>query len=112
MRGSPSDGSAAVKRGNPPAIGVGLMRKLAKRLVAVTPEHYTSKTRCKCLGPCGPRAVGRENGQEGAPQNRDQAACNIGLQFRRLFAGEGALRALSDEEREFQRLQAACAACG
>ena len=48
-----------------------------------------------------------------APHNRDRtAACNIGLQFRRLFAGEGALRALSDEEREFQRLQAACAACG
>ena len=31
------------KKGNPPAIGVGLMRKLAKRfVVALTPEHYTS----------------------------------------------------------------------
>ena len=31
------------------------MRKLSKRfVVALTPEHGTSKTCCKCLGPCGP----------------------------------------------------------
>ena len=46
---------AACNRGNPPCIGVGLMRKLSRRfVVAPTPEAYTSKTCCRCLGPCGP----------------------------------------------------------
>lgn len=40
---------------NAPCIGVGLMRKLARRfVVAPTPEAYTSKTCCRCLGECGP----------------------------------------------------------
>ena len=42
------------KRGNPPAMRIGLMRLLAKELLlVVTPEHYTSKTCCRCGGPCG-----------------------------------------------------------
>ena len=50
-----TDGASCVKRGNPPTIGVGLTRKLSKRFaVALTPEHGASKTRCECLGPCGP----------------------------------------------------------
>ena len=40
----------ACNKGNPPCIGVGLMRKLAKHfVVALTPEAYTSKTCCRCL---------------------------------------------------------------
>ena len=43
-----SDTASCVKRGNPPTIGVGLMRKLAKRfVVALTPEHHTSSICCK-----------------------------------------------------------------
>ena len=42
---------ATCNKGNPPCIGVGLMRKLAKRfVVAITPEQYTSKTCCRCMG--------------------------------------------------------------
>lgn len=47
--------SSACNRGNPPCIGVGLMRKLARRfVVSPTPEAYTSKTCCRCLGRFGP----------------------------------------------------------
>jgi hypothetical protein len=47
----------AANPGNAPCIGAGLMNKLAKRfVVALTPEHHTSKTCCKCLRPCGPWA--------------------------------------------------------
>ena len=46
---------AACNRGNPPCIGVGLMRKLSRRfVVSPTPEAYTSKTCSRCLGGCGP----------------------------------------------------------
>lgn len=45
----------ACNKGNAPCIGVGLMRKLARRfVVAPTPEAYTSKTCCRCLGEAGP----------------------------------------------------------
>ena len=48
-------GNDACKRGNPPCIGVGLMKKLAKRfVVSPTPEHCTSKTCFRCFSPCGP----------------------------------------------------------
>ena len=119
-------GSAA-NRGNAPCIGVGLMNKLAKRfLVALTPEQYTSKTCCRCLHPCGPWAeledkMGRkirgvrvfQNEECRLPQNRDRTgAANIGLQFRRLYGGEGPIRTMTDEDREFNRLNVAiCAVC-
>ena len=117
----------AANRGNAPCIGVGLMNKLAKRfVVALTPEQYTSKTCCKCLHPCGPwvgleEKMGRkirgvrvcQNEECRLPQNRDRTgASNIGLQFRRLYAGEGPLRPLTEEDAEFNRLNVAlCVAC-
>ena len=118
-----TDGASCVKRGNPPAIGVGLMRKLSKRfVVALTPEHGTSKTCCKCLGPCGPWKEVEERRKtkirglricqdEGCklPMNRDRlGASNIGLNFCRLFRGQTPMRTMSDEEREFHRLQIGC----
>ena len=57
----------ACNKGNPPCIGVGLMRKLARRfVVAPTPEAFTSKTCCVCFGKhgrvseCGPWAEKEE----------------------------------------------------
>jgi len=45
----------ACNKGNPPCIGAGLMHKLSQNFVVVpTPEAYTSKACCKCLGPCAP----------------------------------------------------------
>ena len=48
---------AACSRGNPPALGIGLMKEFAKDfLVVPTPEHHTSSTCSKGLrigrGPC------------------------------------------------------------
>ena len=41
--------TGACNKGNPPCIGVGLMRKIARRfLVVPTPEQYTSKTCHRC----------------------------------------------------------------
>ena len=112
--------SSWVKRGNPPTIGVGLMKKLSKRfVVSLTPEHHTSQTCCKCLGVCG-AWTDKENEMgkklrglricqdEGCklPQNRDRmGASNIGLQFRRLFSDQGPIRQMTDEERELHRLR-------
>ena len=116
---------AACNKGNPPTIGVGLMNRLSKRfVVALTPEQFTSKTCCKCLGPAGPwEQLEKERGtkvrglrrcQNEAcmlPQNRDRTgASNIGLQFRRLFAGHGPIRSMTDEELEFHRLNV-CVEC-
>ena len=106
---------AACNKGNPPCVGVGLLRKLAKRfVVALTPEHYTSKTCCRCHGPCGPHSTLRTNDgkeirglrvcqNEGCNliQNRDRTgAINIGTQFTRLFCGDGPLRPFTDVEVE------------
>ena len=97
-------------RGRPPCIEAGLMKRLSRRfLVAPTPEHHTSKTCAKCLGPCGAhptlhhRRRVRSNGectwrdvsigglrlcqQEDCKflQNRDRAAAGlIGLNLFRL----------------------------
>ena len=50
-----SRAGAACNKGNPPCIGVGRMRKLAKPVVAAaTPAHYTPKTCCGCMGSRGP----------------------------------------------------------
>ena len=46
--------SAACNRGNPPAVGAGLLKRLARDFVVVpTPEHHTSKTCVRCEGLCG-----------------------------------------------------------
>ena len=117
---------AGVKKGNPPTIGVGLMRKLAKRfVVSLTPEHHTSKTCCKCMAPAGPwvekeakwgkKVRGLRVCQDERcklPQNRDRmGAANIGHQFRRLFDGLNPIKQMSDEERAFHALNVACIEC-
>ena len=116
---------AACNRGNPPCVGVGLMRKLARRfVVAPTPEAYTSKTCCHCLGPCGPWAEKEEamgwtirglrrcqNEECKLPLNRDKnGATNIGTNFQRLFDNRPTIRSMSDEELAFHRA-ALCLAC-
>ena len=112
-------------KGHPPAIGVGLMKRLARDfVVALTPEHYTSKTCVKCGGKCGahPSLKTKTNREIrglrvcqhegcGLLQNRDRTgATNIGFQFARLVRGQAPLRLMSDEELEFHRLRA-CAEC-
>ena len=109
---------AAYNRGNPPCIGVGLMRKLSRRfVVSPTPEAYTSKTCCGCLGPCGPWE--EKEGQMGEkirglrrctqrdcmlPLNRDKnGATNIGTNFMRLFENKTPIRSMSDEDLAFHR---------
>ena len=109
---------AACNRGNPPCIGVGLMRKLARRfVVSPTPEAYTSKTCCRCLSPCGPweekeaemgrklRGLRRCTQRDCMlPLNRDRnGATNIGNNFRRLMEGVGPIRCMSDEDLAFHR---------
>ena len=128
---------AACNRGLPPCIGVGLMKKLSRHfVVAPTPEHHTSKTCARCLGPCGAhptlrhwRRV-RSNGertwrevpirglrlcqQEDCKflQNRDRAAAGlIGLQFERLLDDKPPLRTMSEEEVELHRNNLLCVAC-
>lgn len=115
----------ACNRGTPPCVGVGLMRKLAQRFtVVLTPEAYTSKTCCKCLGACGPwkekeeemgykiRGLRRCQNEECIlPVNRDKnGATNIGTQFMRLMRGQGPIRAMTDEDLEFHRA-ALCFEC-
>ena len=99
--------AAACNRGNPPCIGVGLMRKLARRFVVVpTPEAYTSKTCCRCLGECGAwkelenermrkiRGLRRCTQRDCmAPLNRDKnGAINIRINFIRLIQGQDPIR--------------------
>jgi hypothetical protein len=116
-------------RNIPPCVGVGLMRRLAHRfVVVVTPEHYTSKTCARCLGPCGPHPTLRHatlNGGDGREirglrvcqneeckqfANRDHmGACNIATNFERLVAGLPSIRQLSRDETEMHRLR--CMEC-
>ena len=109
----------ACNKGNPPCIGVGLMRKLAKHfLVVPTPEQYTSKTCHKCMHECaahptmrttkknreirGLRVCQDENCK--AFLNRDvNASRNIGLQFKRLFEGKSPIRLMTAEDLEFHK---------
>ena len=116
------------------------MRKLSKRFVVVpTPEAYTSKTCCRCFGPCGrwkekEEAMVEERKQLGhnkrktkeirglrrcqneeckfLPLNRDKnAAVNIGYNFKRLFRGEEAIRKLSTNEKNVLKMQIQCFGC-
>jgi hypothetical protein len=117
----------ACNKGNAPCIGVGLMRKLAKHfVVCLTPEAYTSKTCCSCLGECTSwKEMDEKRGKEVRglrrcynencmiPLNRDRnGATNIGNNFKRLFAGELPIRELSDDDRELNDLALRCAQCG
>lgn len=109
---------AACNKGNPPCIGVGLMRKLARHfVVAPTPEAYTSKTCCRCLGECGPwTEVEEKMGKKlrglrrctqrdcMIPLNRDRnGATNIGTNFARLMANQPPIRSMTDEDLAFHR---------
>ena len=109
---------AACNKGNPPCLGVGLMRKLSRRfVVSPTPEAYTSKTCCRCLGLCGPweekeaemgkkiRGLRRCTQRDCMlPLNRDKnGATNIGTNFMRLFEDKTPIRSMSDEDLDFHR---------
>ena len=94
------------------------MRKLARRfVVAPTPEAYTSKTCCRCLGEAGPWAeVEEKMGKKirglrrctqrdcMIPLNRDKnGATNIGTNFTRLMADQPPIRSMTDEDLAFHR---------
>jgi hypothetical protein len=111
-------GNDPCKRGIPPCIGVGLMRKLSKRFVVVpTPEHCTSKTCFRCLGACSPWKEVEEKMEKKIrglrlctqrdcmlPLNRDKnGAINIGHNFERLMRGESPIKAMTEEEVAFHR---------
>jgi hypothetical protein len=116
----------ACNKGTPPAVGAGLMKRLALHfVVAPTPEQYTSKTCAGCGGLCGPHPVLRtrhnkdtirglrvcQNEGCGLLFNRDKlGARNIGTQFHRLLAGQGPLKTMTTEELEFHRLNV-CLEC-
>ena len=108
---------APCNRGNPPCIGVGLMRKLARHfVVAPTPEQFTSRTCYRCGGTCAAHdTIRTRNNREvrglrvcqdegcKAHLNRDaNASRNIGIQFGRLFEGLPPLRQLSPQDAELQ----------
>jgi hypothetical protein len=108
----------ACNKGNAPCIGVGLMRKLARRfVVSPTPEAYTSKTCCRCLGECGPWAEVEKRMEKKIrglrrctqrdcmiPLNRDKnGATNIGRNFTRLMADRPPIRSMTDEDLAFHR---------
>jgi transposase len=110
----------ACNKGTPPAIGVGLMKRLARDfVVALTPEHCTSKTCVACGGLCGAYPTLKTKTSKeirglrvcqhegcGLLQNRDRTgATNIGRQFARLVRGQPPLRPMSGEELEFHRLR-------
>ena len=108
----------ACNKGNPPGIGVGLMRKLSRRfVVSAAPEAYTSETCSACLGPCGPceqkeLEMGRKiRGLRRCAQrgcmlllNRDRSgATNIGTNLKRLFKDQGPIQAMGEEDLAFHR---------
>ena len=117
---------SACNKGNPPAVGAGLMKRLALNfVVAPTPEHYTSKTCVKCMGICGPHpTLKTKNNKDirglrvcqhegcGLLQNRDKTgATNIGLQFERLLQGKSPIKEMDNEELEFHRINTCLGCC-
>ena len=109
---------AVCNRGNPPCIGIGLMRKLSRRfLVSPTQEAYTSKTCCRCFGQSGPwlemeEARGKKiRGLRRCTQrdcmllmNRNKmGAINIGTNFQRLMKGDSTIRSMTEQDLAFHR---------
>ena len=128
----------ACNKGNAPAIGVGLMKRVAKELpVVLTPEYFTSQLSSRDGGKCGRhrkveqnrlrdhptwrnawtggvkeiRGLRLSNNSEIArPLNRDaNAAVNIGVNGMRLLYGLGAIKAMSDEDVALLQMDAAVA---
>ena len=110
---------AACSRGNPPALGIGLMKEFAKDfLVVPTPEHHTSGTCSICLrsgrgpqdaSPCAVMETARSTRIRGlrfcqtcsSHLNRDQnASLNIAMNFRLYMSQNSGIRALTAQERE------------
>lgn len=109
----------ACNKGNPPAVGVGFMKRLARDFVVMpTPEHFTSKTCVKCGGLCGPHPTLRTKDDKkirgllvcqhvgcGLPQNRDKTgATNIGKNGCRLLLNQAPIRSMTEEDVEFHRV--------
>ena len=116
---------AAMSRNNVILIATSHYRRWFVLGLSPTPEHFTSKSCCKCLAQCGPwKEVETKMGHSirglricqdetcKLPQNRDRTgALNISVQFKRLFEDKPPIRVMTDEEREFHRLNLACVAC-
>lgn len=113
------DASSCIKKGTAPAIGKGLLNKLRKRfLCAITPEFGTSSMCIKCFSKAGRWTEKEEKWKKpvrglrvcqnescGCALNRDRSAAKlIGLNFKRLIAGQTMVCQMCDEEREFLRL--------
>lgn len=122
----------AVNRGNPPCIGVGLLKRVAQTdgiLVVKVPEHKTSKTCCRCGGACGRHAKVEKNRVNNhpwwkrqeirglrlctnseccRPLNRDaNAAVNIGANLMLLLNGLPPVASMSTEEAGLTLMEAA-----
>lgn len=110
---------APCSRGNPPALGVGLMKEFAKDfLVVPTPEHHTSSTCSVCLrsgrgphdaGPCAAIEDKRSKKIRGlrfcptccSHLNRDRnASLNIAMNLRLYMSQGSGIRALTTQDRE------------
>ena len=86
-------------------------------LVVPTPEAYTSKTCCRCLGECRPWAEVEElRGKRVRglrrctqrdcmiPLNRDKnGATNIGTNFQRLMQGDDPIRSMTATDLAFHQ---------
>ena len=111
-------------RGKAPCLGVGLMKRVSRRmLVAKTPEYNTSKTCCRCHGACGAHTTVDfrqcksretrglrlcENRSCRRPLNRDaNAAVNIGYNLMALLCGMPLIAEMNEAEAEMAQLESA-----
>ena len=117
-------------RGNPPTIGVGLARRIAKEdgiVVAWTPEHKTTRTHFNCGGRCGRFAAAErrraddrgfhrtkeirglkvcQNPECNAPINRDlNAAKNIAANGLLLLTGHRPIAIHTQEEQQLVAIE-------